>query len=86
MLANFCLLHCRPEVLCLTFSCAHGLESEVDLIPGGSQVDVNSTNWRDYYNLMLAFKLHGSIQAEVAAVRKGLQHIVDNRTMQLLHR
>lgn len=35
---------------------------------------------------MLAFKLHGSIQAEVAAVRKGLQHIVDNRTMQLLHR
>lgn len=47
---------------------------------------MTSANWQEYYNHMLAFKLHKSIAAEVEAVRRGLQHIVDARTMQLLHR
>ncbi|DBB02561.1 TPA: E3 ubiquitin-protein ligase smurf2 [Trebouxia sp. C0006] len=76
----------KPEELCLTFSCANGLGPEADLIPEGSQVEVDSTNWQDYYKHMVAFKLHKSIQREVEAVKKGLQHFVDERTMKLLHR
>lgn len=82
----YSLLFCRPEELCLTFSCANGLGPEVDLVPEGSQLEVTSANWREYYKLMLAFKLHKSIQTEIEAVRKGLQHIVDDRTMHILHR
>ncbi len=85
-LSMVCLLCCRPEELCLTFSCANGLGPEADLIPDGNQVEVDSTNWRDYYKHMVAFKLHKSIQREVEAVKKGLQHFVDERTMELLHR
>lgn len=85
-LSMVCLLCCRPEELCLTFSCANGLGPEADLIPDGNQVEVNSTNWQDYYKHMLAFKLHKSIQREVEAVKKGLQHFIDERTMKLLHR
>ena len=77
---------CRPEDLCLTFSCGNGLGPEVDLVPQGSQIEVTHANWREYYKHMLAFKLQKSIDPEVAAVRKGLKHIVDDRTMQLLHR
>lgn len=76
----------RPEELCLTFSCGHGVGPEVDLVPQGSQIEVTSSNWREYYKHMLAFKLHKGIEMEVGAVRKGFQHIVDDRTMQLLRR
>lgn len=79
-------MFCRPEELCLTYSCGHGLGPEVDLVPDGHHLEVTSANWRDYYKHMLAYKLHKSIHSEVEAVRKGLQHIVDDRTMQLLHR
>ena len=80
------LVHCRPEELCLTFSCSHGLGPEIELEPGGSQKEMNSSNWQSYHGLLLAFKLHRSIRDEVEAVRKGLRHVVDDRTMQLLHR
>ena len=85
-LSTACLSCCRPEELCLTFSCAHGLGPEANLIPDGNQVEVDSSNWRDYHKHMVAFKLHKSIQREVEAVKKGLQHFVDERTMRLLHR
>lgn len=77
---------CRPEELYLTFSYAHGLGPEVELVTGGAQTDVTSSNWLEYYDVLLAWKLQGSIHAEVQAVKKGLMHIVDDRTMQLLHR
>ena len=85
-LSTACLSCCRPEELCLTFSCAQGLGPEANLIPDGNQVEVDSSNWRDYYKHMVAFKLHKSIQREVEAVKKGLQHFVDERIMRLLHR
>ena len=81
-----CVVDCRPEELCLTFTCSNGLGPEVDLEPGGSEKEVTSANWRSYCDLLLAYKLQKSIQPEVDAVRKGLQHLVDDRTMQLLHR
>ena len=77
---------CRPEDLCLTFSCGNGLAPEADLVAHGSQIAVTSANWQEYYKYMLAFKLHNSIATEVEALRKGFQHAVDDRTMQLLHR
>lgn len=77
---------CRPEDLCLTFTCANGLRPEVELVPHGADQDVTSSNWREYYNALLAWKLQGSIHVEVQAVKKGFLHIVDDRTMQLLHR
>ena len=80
------LVDCRPEELCLSFTCSNGLGPEVELAPDGSNVEVHGGNWRDYYTALLAWKLQGSFQAEVQAVKKGLLHLVDDRTMHMLHR
>ena len=79
-------MSCRPEELYLTFTCSNGLDKEVELEPNGANIEVDSSNWRSYCKALLAWKLENSIQAEVQAVKKGLLHFVDDRTMQLLHR
>jgi len=54
-----------------------------DLLPGGRNLSLNSSNWRDYVSLLKQFRLH-EYDAEVAEMRHGLTSVIPPAFLSLL--
>lgn len=67
------------EDLCLTFSvtdASMGGNKEVELIPGGSNMDVTSKNKHRYINLTAKYYLHDRLRVQSGAFFAGLLQVV----------
>lgn len=65
--------------LCLTFSVseeAYGVQKEVELIAGGSSIEVTSHNRHRYINLVAKYYLHDRIHLQAGAFFKGLNQVI----------
>ncbi|KAH8582001.1 E3A like HECT domain containing ubiquitin ligase [Cryptosporidium sp. chipmunk genotype I] len=77
--------------LCLTFSLTLDLESltdnnkhlEIDLIPNGRNIPVNSENKIVYIKLLTHYKLIKSIKLQAEAFLRGLSTVIPNESLRL---
>ncbi|WVQ75926.1 hypothetical protein IAR50_005561 [Cryptococcus sp. DSM 104548] len=76
----------KPEDMALTFSMTEedfGVQKQVDLIPGGSDVPVTAENRHEYIQLVCKYKLDKQIAAQSKAFFLGLSDLIDSKWLRL---
>ena len=74
--------------LCLDFTCTEEVYGEIltkELVPGGSDVEVNDSNKLLYVHLLADYHLNRRIAAPMMAFMRGLTHIIDRRWLRLFN-
>jgi ubiquitin-protein ligase E3 C len=72
-----------PSELCLTFSLTDDKGEEVELMQGGSLVDVTRDNFVLYIARVAHHKLNVQLQQQSQAFRRGFNDLIDSRWMQM---
>lgn len=68
-----------PEPLCLTFSTNKellGEVEEVDLKPGGRDIEVNEDNKMEYIQLMIKWRFEDRVKHQMNSFKKGFEDII----------
>lgn len=74
--------------LCLDFTCTEEVYGKIltkELVPGGSDVEVNDSNKLLYVHLLADYHLNRRIAAPMMAFMRGLTHIIDRRWLRLFN-
>lgn len=75
-----------PEPLCLTFSASRefvGQVEEVDLKPGGADIDVTESNKKEYVALLMKWRFEDRISKQMEAIKKGFNDIFNLKMLQV---
>ncbi|TYJ56005.1 hypothetical protein B9479_003247 [Cryptococcus floricola] len=76
----------KPEDMALTFSMTEedfGVQKQVDLIPGGSDIPVTADNRHEYIQLVCKYKLDKQIAAQSKAFFLGLSDLIDAKWLRM---
>ncbi|WVQ83300.1 hypothetical protein IAT38_005439 [Cryptococcus sp. DSM 104549] len=78
--------YANPEELALNFSVTEeefGVQTSVDLVPGGSEISVTAENRHEYIQLVCKYKLDKQIAAQSKAFFIGLSDLVDAKWLRM---
>ncbi|KGB75097.1 ubiquitin-protein ligase E3 C [Cryptococcus deuterogattii 99/473] len=76
----------KPEDMALTFSTTieeFGVQRQIDLIPGGSEIPVTAENRHEYIQLVCKYKLDKQIAAQSKAFFIGLSDLLDSKWLRM---
>ncbi|WVO16628.1 hypothetical protein L204_104307 [Cryptococcus depauperatus] len=76
----------KPEDMALTFSITDeefGVQRQIDLLPGGSEISVTAENRHEYIQLVCKYRLDRQISAQSRAFFVGLSDLIDAKWLRM---